>query len=139
MSYSEVLEGLHARFALVTPTLNLIVGEPTAIQEAPALYTLLEGYTRQYDEEVVRVTYRSLHRLCIRWQDNANAEWELAALTNAIPASVEADPRLGKRLYARGDSKVVAGEAGYTTIGGTEYRTLDFHSEVLEVGPVGVL
>jgi hypothetical protein len=140
MSYSDVLEGLHERFALVVETdLNLIIGEPTAIHQVPALYSVLESFDRSYDGELVRVRYRTLHRLCIRWQDNLAAEEELAELVNAIPAMVEADPRLGKRLKARGDSKIVAGDAGWTTIGGTEYRSLDFHSEVWEVGALGQL
>jgi len=77
------------------------------------------------------VTYRILHRVAIRWQDNEQAELEAIPLVDAIPAAVEADPQLGGRIIT-GWAEVDECQPGWATIAGAEYRLLDFYSTVIE-------
>jgi hypothetical protein len=138
MSYQDIVDGLHERFQLIDALVVILDYEPTAAQDGPLLYSLLDGFTRVYDDigESVEVTYRTLHRLCIMWQDNEEAEKTLIALANAIPIAVDGDPRLG--LLLKGDGvRIVQGEAGWVNIGGTEYRSLDFYSECTEFNATG--
>jgi hypothetical protein len=138
MSYQDIVDGLHIRFATVTALKVILDYEPTAAQDSPLLYSLLDGFTREYDDigESVEVTYRTLHRLCIRWQDNEECEQTLIALANDIPIAVDGDPRLG--LLLKGDgARIIQGDAGWVNIGGTEYRSLDFYSECTEFNATG--
>ena len=48
-----------------------------------------------------------------------------------IPAAIEADPHLGGVLTA-GYAEINEIEAAWVTIGGIEYRVLDFYSTVIE-------
>lgn len=136
MSYSDVLAGLHTRLDTVSG-LTVVMGEPASVQTSPLLYSALENVTREVQGTTVRVTYRTLHRLCIRWGEREQAEAELAALVNAIPMTIDASPRLGGQT--RGQATMTAGEAGYVTLGGVVFRSMDFYSSVMEVGPVGTL
>ena len=137
MSYQDIVDGLHERFRLLDDLAVILDYEPTAAQDSPLLYSLLDGFVRVYDDvgESVEVTYRTLHRLCIRWQDNDEAEQTLIALANAIPIAVDGDPHLGTRLKGDG-ARIVQGDAGWVNIGGTEYRSLDFYSECTEFNSI---
>lgn len=136
MSYADILDGLHARMATVSG-LTVVKGEPSSIQMSPLLYSVLENTQRTVQGTTVRVTYQTLHRICVRWVDRETAEEELAALVNSVPMAVDASPHLGRET--RGQATMRGGNAGWVTIGGIEYRCCDFHSEVLEVGPLGTL
>lgn len=139
MSALTVYQGLEERFRTVEGLRNIILGEPTATHDLPCLYTALEGFDRVLGglppaDNLTGMTYRFAHRLVIRWQDRPEAEEELISFVNSIPAAVDADATLGHRL-GRGNARISAGLAGFQKIGGTEYRVLDFLSEVLEKAP----
>jgi hypothetical protein len=131
MSYSEVVAGLKARYATLSAIKVRLDGEPTAVQDSPLIYTVLDSFKRAYKGTVVEMRYRLMSRLCIRWQYPEQSEATLISLVNAIPLAIDADWRLSGA--ARGAS-VQTGDAGWVSIGGIEYRTLDFYIEVLEVG-----
>jgi hypothetical protein len=132
VSYETVTAALHARFATVVPALNILDHEPTAVQVSPCLYSEIDSQDRVTRVTEVMVTYRTLHRLCIRWQHNAAAEAELRALVDAIPQAIDAAPKLGG--VAR-NAQISAGDGGWIEIGGTEYRTFDFYSDVTVMEP----
>ena len=132
MSYELVTEGLHACFATVTAVKVLLDHEPTAVHATPLIYSLQAGFERSVDGTVTRTVYRTRHRLLIAWQDSESAEEMLRALTDAIPQAVEADPKLGGKVRP-GDAQIVSGDPGWVTVGGAEYRALDFISEVVEL------
>ena len=136
MSYADVLDGLHARFQTIAG-LTVIKGEPASIQTNKILYSDFMGCTREHVGTTVRVTYRSRHRLCIKWGERENVEEQLAELVNAVPIAIESSPHLGGQT--RGQATITTGEPGWVTIGQTDCRSCDFVSEVLEVGPVGTL
>ena len=124
MSYATVTTALHARFATVVPALNILDHEPTAVQVSPCLYSEIDSLERVTRGSEMQVTYRTLHRLCIRWQNNAAAEAELRTLVDAIPQVIDAAPKLvGVALHAQ----IAEGDGGWIEIGGTEYRTFDFY------------
>ena len=132
MSYAAVSEGLNAAIATVTALKAVLGYEPTSVQTSPMVYSLLDGFDRQVTGLTVRVTYRTLHRLCIRWQDPETSEEQVRTLADAIAEAVEADPKLGGRMRP-GDAQITRGDAGWAQIGNTTCRIVDFYSEVLEI------
>ncbi len=138
MSYSDVLTELHARFGAVLGLDAVVKGEPTSIQVNTLLYSELQNSQRTVQGTTVRVVYRTLHRVLVRWSaERTTVEEELAALVNAVPIAIESNSRLGGNT--RGQATISGGDAGWVTIGSTACRSCDFVSEVLEVGPIGTL
>jgi len=136
MSYADVLDGLHARFQTIAG-LTVAKGEPAGMQVNKLLYSEFLGMQREHVGTTVRVTYRSRHRLLIRWGEREPVEEQLAELVNAVPIAIESNPHLGGQT--RGQAILTTGEPGWVTIGQVTCRSCDFVSEVLEVGPVGTL
>ncbi len=132
MSYEDILKGLHECFEGLHTIPVILDYEPTSLQHLPALYSLFDSFADDEDDggSLDKRTYRTLHRLCFRWQDNEQAEKELIPFLNTLPDSVKANPRLGGRcLWAA----VPECQGVFVTIGGTVYRALDFYSQVTEV------
>ena len=127
-TYANVIAGLHTRFATVTALNTLFVGEPESLEgwELPALYSRLVTRTQTWHGQVSATRYRTLHRVCVHWQDNAQAETDIIALADSVPAAIWADAHLGllDALVTEFD-----GEAGFVTDLGV--RSIDFYSEVL--------
>lgn len=138
MSYAAIITALHELFGAIgegegesfEPALKAVVlGEPTSVQDAPMLYSEIQDFAREYPGNGVKITYRTIHRVCVRWQDNPEAELELIGFVNSIPAAVDARPKLGG---AANDSSIAEGESGWVTIDGVAYRFMDFISEAVE-------
>lgn len=141
MSAATIWTGLRERFLTVPglATNNVILGEPTAAQTLPLLYTSLARFERAMEgsppgDNLTSMRYFFDHRLLVRWQDNANAEAELLSFVNTIPYSITSDPTLGGRI-SRGHARITEGVAGFVTIAGTLFRVLDFSSDILEKAP----
>lgn len=135
MSYTTVIEGLHAIFATIDGIVGVGLGEPKAIAATPYLYTLLDEVERT-PGQLTAMRYRSLHRLCFATQDNEAAETALVEYVNALPAAVDADAQLGGRLSA-GIAALSRGQATWVKLNGTLYRCLDYVSDVVEKFPRG--
>jgi hypothetical protein len=131
MSYQAILTGLQTQLKTVVGIRAVLDYVPTSVQTAPLIYSVLDSAEIVRSGQVRAVRYRILHRLCVRWQDNERAEWEIIPLVDAIPAAIEADPHLGGVLTA-GYAEINEIEAAWVTIGGIEYRVLDFYSTVIE-------
>jgi len=127
-TYADVIAGLHVRFATVTALKTLFVGEPESLAgwELPGLYSRLISRTEEWHGQVSATRYRTLHRVCVLWQDNAQAETDIIALADSVPAAVWAARQLGLT-----DALVTSfdGEAGFVVDLGV--RSIDFYSEVL--------
>jgi len=132
VSYATIVEGLHERFATVTALKVILDHEPTAVHATPLLYSILDGFERRVDGLTVRTVYRTVHWLLIAWQDSETAEEQLRSLVDAIAQAVEAEPKLGGKVRP-GDAQIVSGDAGWATVGNTEYRAVGFRSEVVEL------
>ena len=135
MSYATVLDAIHEHLAEVPGVNLLIIGEPRTLQTTPAIYSMLRSFTRTSQGTTVRIVYRTRHRLCVPWVHPEQAEEEIIGFTNAIPAALCALPDRG--ALPSGDMEITLGEAGFVTIGGTEYRSLDFYSEAVEIARLG--
>lgn len=134
MSYTLIKTGLHERLATVTTLQANLKYEPSTIQVGRAIYSILQGFDREYAGQLVIMRYRTLHRLLVRWQDNAGAEAEFDALINEICAAVDLDPQLGGRVNS-GISGMTVGNAEWRDISGVLYRSCDIISETVEKGP----
>lgn len=134
MSYSAAIAGLKSAVETVDG-LNLVLDyEPTSLQRLPAVYLLLDSFTRTQGGQVTAMRYRVLCRLCVRWQDNEKAEWELIPFVNSIPAAIDADPTLGGAI-TRGVAAVAEDApaiGGFVRIGGTMYRSLDIFVDIID-------
>lgn len=131
MSAVTAWEGLEARYQTVTALKAVLLGEPTAIHQPPALYTALSRIDRTTAGQVTSMRYTFTSRLVVDWQSPADAELELLGLVNAIPAAIDADPTLGGRVNL---ARITEGPAGFIAIGGTNYRIIDYTIDVLEKG-----
>lgn len=132
MSYEAAIAGLKSRIETVSGLQQVLDYEPASLQRLPAVYLLLDSF-RQVGELPV-YEYRVLCRLCIRWQDNEKAEWELIPFVNSIPAAIDADPQLGGAI-TRGVAQVAQDApaiAGFVRIGGTMYRSLDVFVDIVD-------
>lgn len=132
MSYAQALTGLNAAIATVTALKAVLDYEPATLQTSPIVYSILDGFDRQVTGLTTRTVYRTLHRLCIRYQEPETSEAQVQALADSIAEAVEADPKLGGRMRP-GDAQITRGDAGWASIGGTTCRIVDFYSEVLEI------
>lgn len=134
MSYADIKAAINETLRGVDGIKQTLDHEPRSLQNWPAIYSLLDGLVREYPGgTTVRVTYRTLHRVCIPWQDNAKAEATLDELADSLAAAIDADPTVGGVAY---DVSITAGDTGWVTIDGNEYRSLDLYSEALEIAPV---
>lgn len=131
MSYSDVLDGLHTRFATVSGIAAFLKYEPTSIQTYPLLYSVLDSFEITRTGQVKAWTYRTLHRLLFRWQENEMALSEMIPFVNSIPLAVDADKHLGGKLDS-GVAAIDEGEVMFVEIGDTQCLALDFYSTVVE-------
>ena len=131
MSYADVVDGLHERFATVSGIGPVLDYAPTSVPADKTLFSSLDSFEIVRSGQVIAYRYRIRHRLVIYWQDNAAAEESLQPFVNSIPAAVDADPHLGARLTA-GYAQITSGDAGWFDVGGTDYRYVDFYSTVLD-------
>jgi hypothetical protein len=131
MSYETIVEGLHERLVTVTALKAVLDYVPTSVQDSPVVWSVLADMKITRTGQVVAKPYRILHRVAIQWQDNEQAELAALPLVDSIPDAVEADPHLGGRLVS-GMAEINECEAGWATIGGLEFRLLDFYSTVVE-------
>lgn len=134
MSYEAANDGLTAALQTVAGLKEVLDYEPSSIQRVPMVYHLLDSFQRTQAGQVTVMRYRKLVRLCVLWQDNEKAEWELIPFVNSIPAAIDADPQLGGAI-TRGVAQVAQDApaiAGFVRIGGTMYRSLDVFVDIVD-------
>lgn len=143
VSLSDVIDGLHERFATVPgfvqrndddEIVNLLSYEPRSIATTPTLYTLLDSYTRDCKGQVTTMRYRIMHRLVVQWQDNEQSERELMSWVHVFAAAVDADPTLAGRITL-GLAMIKEAQSGFVSISGTKYRCLDMFADVPTKAP----
>lgn len=134
ITYDDVLEGLHERFAAVEGITTVISYIPTSI-EPVTLFPMFERYEGSEVGQVLTERFWTRHYLCFLWQDNEQAEIELRPYIALMPAAIRADPHLGGRINS-GWAKVSEMLGAFITIGSIDYRTLEIVTEVLVKQPV---
>jgi hypothetical protein len=132
VALADVLDGIEDRLETISG-LTVLIGAPTSVHALPAIYTILDGITWEQYGRTLAPRYRLLHRVVVRWQDNAQAEVELAEFANSIKAAIEADHHLDGLLGDSAGVEIRNADADWIEIGGTLYRCLDIYSEILDM------
>ena len=130
MSYQAISDALHVRLATVSGIKIVMENEPTAVQDSPLIYSILDGFDRDTVGTTAKTIWRTTHTLCIAYHNPEEAERLLRAFVDSITAAVAADPRLDNTC--RG-ADIIGGEAGFVKIADVVYRSMDFTSEALEI------
>jgi hypothetical protein len=136
MSALTMWQGLEERFRSVDGLRGVVLGNPTGDMDLPALYTVYRQFTRPLRNappasNLTGMNHVFLARLVIRFVDYAQSEMELITLLDAIPDSIDRDPRLGGRL-AGGMAYCSDGITGLAGIGDVQYRVVDYTIKILE-------
>lgn len=134
MSALTCWQGLEAIFKTVVT--NTMLGEPTTIQEAPALIVVYGSFDHPLKNNpparnLVGFDHVFAVRLAIKWQENPAAEMQLVTLVDQIPEAVDADPHLGGRL-TRGIASISSAVTGFAEYGKEKYRIVDYTCAVIE-------
>jgi len=129
-------QGLEAAFRTIAGLRGITLGEPTGDLELPAIYGAYQEFTRPLRNSPPARNMTGMHhvfacRLVIRWVENANAEMQLLTLLDAIPDSIDRDPKLGARIDS-GMAYCASGVSGFATIGGVLYRVVDYSVDVID-------
>jgi hypothetical protein len=134
--YLKLRAALHQQLKQVAGIQKIFDHEPTAIQVSPALYSLLDRVEVGVQSQVEARRYFVIHRLCVKWQDNARAEEELSGLIDPIlnALNTAAHTRLSG-LIESGMVTTIQVETGYLPFAGTVYRIADTLCSVLVKGP----
>lgn len=127
-TYSDIVNGINGVIGAAHPGLTVLDHEPSEI-EPPTLYTLFDSALPNQKGQIKTVTYRLLHRLCIRWEENDMAERELMPYVTSIPDCIQADPWLNGTLSS-GLAAIVEILGTFVSISNTTYRCVDFYSEI---------
>jgi hypothetical protein len=132
-SLQDMAREIRATLASVPGMAVSVIGEPTAIHATPAVFTSFDRMDRDTGGEgsAQRIEWRWTHILAIQWHDYEQSEMKLLGLVNAVCAAIEQNDGLGG-LLGGGVIQITAGDAGYTEVGGTTYRTCEFTSVASE-------
>lgn len=136
MSAVTVYQGLEERFRTVDGLRTVMLGSPSGDLDLPGLYTAYQSFGRPLRNappasNITGMQHVYATRLVIRWQDFQQAEMQLLTLLDAIPDSIDEDPRLGSRVGA-GYAWCSDAITGFAEIGGVTYRVVDYTIHVLE-------
>lgn len=129
-------QGLEERFRTVAGLRTIMLGSPTGDLDLPALYTAYQSFERVLKNappasNITGMQHIYAVRLVIRWVDFQQAEMQLLSLLDAIPDSIDQDPRLGSRL-TKGYAWCSDGVTGFVDIGGVTYRVVDYTVHAFE-------
>ena len=130
MSYSAIVSGIQTRLATITSLKANLVYAPKGIDDTPMTYILLDGAELTHNAGTMTIMYRVTVRLVTRWQENDQAEAEILPYVDSIVDAIRAAPMLGGAAYNAWVSEI---EGLWVTIGGIEYRAVDFTVRVKEV------
>lgn len=128
--------GLAEAFGTISGIKSIILGEPTAIHECPAIYTMYSGFTRPLRNtpparNLEGTEHTFVCSLVIAWTDYAAAEAQLLDLVTSIPDVIDLDPQLGGRV-TKGMASCRAGSVSRRTVSTTTYLIADYTITVLE-------
>jgi hypothetical protein len=136
MSALTVYQGLEERFRTVAGLRTILLGSPTGDLALPGLYTAYQQFTRPLRNapparNLTGMQHIFACRLVIQWVDLQAAEMQLLTLLDAIPDSIDLDPRLDGRLK-KGMAWCSDGITGTADIGEVTYRVVDYTIHVDE-------
>jgi hypothetical protein len=85
MTWANVIPKLQERLETVDGLKYVLCGAPTAVHDTPMAFFLYGNGARPPGGQVKIDTYVVLIRVLVQWQDNKEAELELAPFINSIP------------------------------------------------------
>lgn len=88
---------------------------PETIQQTAVVFTILDSFTQSQSGQLLVTNYSFLSTLVVQWQDNRQAERELAKLVPRITAAIYADQQLGGALNS-GIASVANGQRKYFVV-----------------------
>lgn len=134
MSAVTIWHALEVRLRTIQGLPNIMLGEPTAIHEAPALIVVYGSQdvilkSSPPARNLNGVSHVFALRLAIKWQDNPSAEMQLLTLVDAIPAAVDA--HLGDTM-GKGLARVSGAVTGFAEYGTEKFRIADYTCTIFE-------
>jgi len=131
MSYdlADLLAALKTAYETVTGIGPVLSYEPKAFQAFPTMYTLLdrsEWFQMGMGGGSRTPVYELSSVLVFPWQDEAEAESDMVAFVDAIPAAVHADMTLGGVLDDGSNCIVEDCEPEFIEANGVRYKALRF-------------
>ena len=141
MAYADVIPGLIARLRSI-PGVTVGWGLPQSIHTTPYVFGLYAGGVSGRVGQVQRDRYQVTIYGVVLFQDNEQAEYELAPLVTALPGAF--DPRqidhdghpyatLGGTVNVAQVTALRSGEVdGFVTIGEIQYRAVIVDLEITE-------
>ena len=131
MSYSNILSGLKTRMLTLTGLKSVLLYEPASIDDTPMAYMYLDNAEIEQGGQVVTALYAITVRIIVRWQDNEEAEAQIAPYADSVVDAIRADPSLGSRANS---ARVTAIEGGFLdTASGVRFRVMDFTVRVKDL------
>lgn len=141
MSWEAALPGIVERLSSIAG-LTVHVGAPTTVHAFPLVYFYYSRGSIVRSPQVDATRYVVVIQVVVRWQDNTEAERELAPFVNSIPAAFDARTRdanghtyttLGGRVNQSRIIDIRAdGSDGFPVIGETPLRGCLFELEILD-------
>lgn len=134
MSAVTVWQGLEARLKTIQGLTNIMLGEPTTIQDSPALIVVYGGQEVKLRssppaQNLNGIEHTFAIRLAVKWQDNAQAEMQLITLVDAVARVI--DPHLGQAL-SRGLARPPTALTGFAEYGKEKFRVADYTCLIFE-------
>ena len=140
MSYGAVIRGLVEVLEGV-PGVSLVLDhEPSAISvdAGPVGYLLFDKGSQRVQGGVKVANYRILFRLCFAWQDSETAEQTLIPYVDSVPNALLANVQLNGTIpsgICAPDETEDAIQGVFVTIGGVQYRALDYYIKAVVKSP----
>ncbi len=141
MSWQAAIPGVLERLQSIAG-LTLHVGQPTTVHSFPLAYFYYSRGTARQSVQVDPTRYVAVIQVVVRWQDNTEAERELAPFVNSIPDAFDGRTRdanghtyntLGGRVNQAKIIDIRAdGDDGFLIIGETKLRGCLFELEILD-------
>ena len=131
MSYANIISGLKTRLDTLTGLVCVLTAPPTAIQETPMMYMLLDSGDLSHQSQVVTTIHNVTLRLVVAWQENEEAEKLVRPYVDSVVDAIRGDPYLGGNAQ---NAWISHYEGGWVTFPpGAEYRVVDFTATVKDV------
>jgi hypothetical protein len=131
MSYANILSGLQTRLETLAGLTNVLLYEPASIDDTPMAYLFLDNAEIEQGGQVVTALYAITVRVIVRWQENDQAEAQIAPYADSVVDAIRADPSLGSQANS---ARVTAIEGGFLDTGnGIRFRVMDFTVRVKDL------
>lgn len=130
MSYARVLTGLQERLRTISGLKKVLLYEPAALDDPPLCYLFLDTAEITHQGQSITAVYTVTARVVVLWQDNEEAEAQIAPFVDSIVDAVWADPMLGGKANS---ARVTNVSGGFIDATGVTYRSMDFTITVKEV------